>query len=794
MELKTEEVLEAVRHAPPQGYKMNELAVRLKLDGKGRHRLRRLLEELQERGDVERGPGARYRLPGAEGQADSPGKGASAGHDPARPEPSTARRPGVTGQIRVHPAGYGFVERDDGEADVFVPARFRATALDGDRVRVTTWIGHRGVEGKVEEVIARGRAKLTGVYRQMGRQIVLEPDDPRIASTYGHVALEEGDVAASDGQCVVAEITRYPEPTSQDDTGMLRARVTHVLGELDDPRTEVAKVIVCADIPDAFPEDVLAAGRRTPKELRGSDFADRIDLRDRAFLTIDPETARDFDDAIFLEERPGGWRIWVAVADVSHYVSPGGALDREARIRGCSVYLPDRAIPMLPAELSSGICSLNPEVDRCAMVVRIDVTSEGVQVDKGFCAAVIRSYARLDYPGVAAALSGDYRGARARYRQWAEALAKLSSLAKKMRERRRARGTLELDLPEAVVMLDEDDPRRVRDVRMSKSNEEIKGAYQLVEEYMLAANEAVAQFFQERGDDAIWRVHDVPDPERLEEFAHIAQAFGIHVSAEEVQAPRGMQKVLAATAGKPFERALNFMMLRSLKQATYDVVNVGHFGLASREYLHFTSPIRRYPDLVVHRLLKWHLRREGQASGGPTHAPPPPRTELAAMSAESSAHERRAMEAEREVVDMYRAFLMRDRVGEDLDGVISGVTSFGIFVEIREPFVEGLIKIEKLGDEFFEFDEHTMRLVGRRSGRAFALGDPVKVRLENVSVARRKLDFSLLEGGKVGERLPPRDRVDRRGKNGARARGKGGGGGGGGGAKRPTRKAPRGRS
>jgi ribonuclease R len=273
---------------------------------------------------------------------------------------------------------------------------------------------------------------------------------------------------------------------------------------------------------------------------------------------------------------------------------------------------------------------------------------------------------------------------------------------------------------------------------------------------MLAANEAVAQFFQERGDDAVWRVHDVPDPERLDEFAQVAAAFGVEVTAEEAQTPRGMQKVLAATAGKPFERALNFLLLRSLKQATYDVVNVGHFGLASRAYLHFTSPIRRYPDLVVHRLLKWHLRREGQASGGPTHAPPPPRTELAAIAAESSAHERRAMEAEREVVDMYRAFLMRDRVGEELDGVISGVTSFGIFVEVREPFVEGLIKIEKLGDEFFEFDEHTMRLVGRRSGRAFSLGEPVKVRLENVSVARRKLDFALVEGGTLGA-APPRD-------------------------------------
>ncbi len=276
------------------------------------------------------------------------------------------------------------------------------------------------------------------------------------------------------------------------------------------------------------------------------DFGDRIDLRDRPFLTIDPETARDFDDAVCVEERGSGFRVWVAVADVSHYVRPGNALDREARIRGCSVYLPDRAIPMLPHELSSEICSLKPEVDRCAMVVRLDVDANGVIGDKSFCAAVIRSHARLDYPGVAAALAGDFRGPRARYPEWASALIRMYDLAKKMRVRRKQSGALDFDLPEARVVLDEDNPRLVRDVRRSKSTPEVREAYQLIEEYMLAANEAVARYFGEHDLDTVWRVHDLPAIERLESFAQLARGFGIDFDAEEGQRPRAIQQAFSS--------------------------------------------------------------------------------------------------------------------------------------------------------------------------------------------------------------------------------------------------------
>src|SRR5262249_53187512 len=345
-------------------------------------------------------------------------------------------------------------------------------ALDGDKVRLTTWLGWKGVEGKVEEVLARGRARLTGVVRLAGRHFYLEPDDPRIASTFGQVSLEEGAGAAREGQCVVAEIVRYPTRAG----GELSARVVHILGDPDDPRTEVAKIIACGDIPDTFPEDTLEAARRTPQALLPEDFADRLDLRDRPFLTIDPETARDHDDAVCLEEWHGGWPLWAAIADVPHYVRPATAIDREARVRGCSVYLPNRAIPMLPHQLSGEICSLKPDVDRCALVVRIDLDTHGAQKDVSFAAAVIRSRARLDYPRVAAAPAGDLRGPRQRYQEWAGSLRAMDALARKMRARRDKRGMLELDVPEAAVILDEDDPRLVRDVRRSKSSDEVKDA------------------------------------------------------------------------------------------------------------------------------------------------------------------------------------------------------------------------------------------------------------------------------------------------------------------------------
>ena len=758
--MTNEIVLAALRGASDaRGYKLHELVALVAGETRARHRVRAIMAELLDQGVVEKTEGGRYRVVGWVPVAPpvlTPGLARAGG--------KVAAKPGqASGVIRVHPAGYGFVVREDGEGDVFVSARSRGAALDGDRVALDTWMGFKGTEGKVAEVLARGRARITGTLRMAGRTPFLEADDPRV---HGHISLDGGAGSAREGQVVVADIVVYP---AQPDDPM-SARVIKILGEPGDPETEINKIIACAEIPDEFPDDVRLAGERAPTEVTPPDLADRADLRDRDFLTIDPETARDFDDACCVEDGPNGTdRLWVAVADVSHYVRQNTALDREARTRGVSVYLPNRAIPMLPHQLSAGICSLNPEVDRLAMVARVDVDQEGVVVGEQVVAAVIRSRARLDYAGVASALGGDFRGTRARYRDHLPQLQRLDAVARRLRAVRRERGSLDFDLPEAQVILDEDDPKRVRDVRKSRSQPEVKDAYRLVEDCMLAANEAVARFFLKRNLDTLWRVHAVPKQERLEEFAAIAESFGVPFAVEDARSPKKLRAFLETIAGKPMERALSYLLLRTLKQAIYDVTNVGHFGLAASHYLHFTSPIRRYPDLVVHRLVKRGLRAEGLPSGGgEAYVAPPDRAQLAAWAMESSTNERRAMQAEREVVDLYRAYLMRDRVGEEFAGTVAGVTAFGIFVEIAEPFVEGLIKVERLGGGgAWRFDDRAVRLVSTLTGDSFALGDAVKVVIDNVSVQRRKIDLSLVGHEQTAPRAPVSSGRPKRAEHGA---------------------------
>lgn len=773
MTFDKEQVLSILGQASSDGLKVGAVLDELEISRLEQRRMRRFLEGLIEEKYVEKVARGTYALaPGAKAKLRRSVQRASVGK-PTRPTnkkvgPVKGRRsaasirakmpdassPHCEGRIRVHPAGYGFVVRDDGQVDVFVPAKYRGAALDGDRVSLYTWEGFKGTEGRVEEVLARGRAKITGVLEKSGASLFVVPDDPRIATDFGRVGVEGGPANAKLGECVVVDITHYPS----DVDNRMAGHIAKVLGPPDDPRTEIQKIIICADLPYEMPEEALAQAETIHQTLQPEDFADRIDMRDKDFLTIDPETARDFDDAICIEDGPlGGPRVWVAVADVSHYVQPGDAIDNEAQIRGVSVYLPDQVIPMLPMKVSAGICSLNPHVDRCAMVVRMDYDSEMQVKDTAFAAAVIQSSDRLDYPGVAAALSGDFRGRRASYRKWESNLERLHALAQTLRRRRRKRGTLELDIAEAKVVLDADDPLLVRDVVRSKGSEGVKEAYQLVEEFMIAANESVGAFFSSRGLDALWRIHAPPKENRVEELSELLGAFGIHVDIYEAMTPIGMSKVLDQVNKMPSGQALSFLVLRSLTQAVYDTGNVGHFGLASKEYIHFTSPIRRYPDLQVHRLIKMQLHKEGQASAGGGRFRRPNREQLQELAAMCSGHERRAVEAEREAVAMYRAYLMRQHVGEEFTGRISGVTHFGAFIEIDEPFVEGLLKIEALGDDFFDFDPVMMQLTGRRTGLTLSLGDSISVEVLNVSVALRRIELGLVGGA----RQRPRDSADR---------------------------------
>jgi len=646
----------------------------------------------------------------------------------------------VAGRIKVHPDGYGFVVPDDHSEDIHISARNRGSAMDSDRVEVEWWVGGRGLEGRVDKVLERGRGKITGQLEGHGNKLRFEPDDPRISAP----VVVRGGISARPGQSVVAEIVGYPDtPDAPIEVSLLK-----VLGNPDDPRTEVEKTLACADISEEFPVAVAREAELAPRAVEPADFRDRTDLRAIPFTTIDPETARDFDDAVALETLPrGGHRLWVAVADVSHYLREGTALDHEAQARGVSVYLPNRAIPMLPEVLSGKLCSLLPGEDRLAMVARIDYDRNLAIVETDFCAAVIHSHGRLDYPGVAAALAGDVRGKRKHYEPFLPTLRAMDALARRLRLRRQERGAMDLDLPQAVVELDNDDPRLVRDVRRARRDPGERHAYAMIEEFMLAANEAVGESFRDRKEDTAWRIHDVPDEEKLATFAALAERYGIKIDLTEAATPLGLAAVLKRLHGHPAEKPLSFLLLRTLKQATYDVVNVGHFGLASPAYLHFTSPIRRYPDVIVHRLLKRRLASLGKPAGGFTpmaNAPMPTSEVIQQAAASASFCERKAMEVEREVVDLYRAFFMRDRVGDILDGAVSGVTAFGIFVVADEPFVEGLVRTDYLSpDDFYDYDDVACRLVGRRSGRTFSLGDRVKVEVLQVSVARRRIELRL---------------------------------------------------
>jgi len=646
----------------------------------------------------------------------------------------------VVGRIKLHPDGYGFVVPDDRSEDIHVSVRSRGSAMDSDRVEVEWWVGGRGLEGRVTNVLERGRGKITGQLTGFGDKLRFEPDDARIQAK----VVIRGGVSARPGQSLVAQIVGYPESVE----APIEVMLLKVLGSPDDPRTEVEKTLACADISEEFPAAVVGEVSQIPSVVQPADFHDRADLRAVPFTTIDPETARDFDDAVALEDLPrGGHRLWVAVADVSHYLREGTALDHEAQARGVSVYLPSRAIPMLPEALSGHLCSLVPGEDRLAMVVRIDYDRGLAITEVDFCAAVIHSHGRLDYPGVAAALAGDVRGKRKHYEAFLPSLRTMDALARKLRVRRQERGALDLDLPQVVVELDRDDPALVRDVRRARRDPGERHAYAMIEEFMLAANEAVGESFRDRNEDTAWRVHEVPDQEKLAAFAILAERYGIKFDPTEAATPLGLAAVLKRLKGHPAEKPLSFTLLRALKQATYDVVNVGHFGLASPAYLHFTSPIRRYPDVIVHRLLKHRLASLGKPAGGfpPTAATDMPASEvLQRASTHASFCERKAMEVEREVVDLYRAFFMRERVGDMLEGAISGVTSFGVFVVMDEPFVEGLVRTDYLApDDFYDFDEVACRLIGRRSGKTFSLGDRVKVEVLQVSVARRRIELRL---------------------------------------------------
>ncbi len=640
----------------------------------------------------------------------------------------------VVGRLSVHRDGYGFVSpADGGSDDLFIPARHIRPAMHGDLVvaRLEHSIRSGKPEGRVIRVEQRAHQLVVGRYRlEHGVGFVI-PVDPRIQDAL--LVPPGGDVAASHDQMVLAEIESYPGRTR----GAV-GRIREVLGNATDPDVEIRIAAIQFNLPYEFPAAVLAEADKVNSQVRESDLAGREDLRSLNFVTIDGETAKDFDDAVAIQRLAEGYRLSVAIADVAHYVASGSAIDKEAMARGTSVYFPGACLPMLPEALSNGICSLNPHVDRLVLAAVLDFDARGRRTGIRFCEGVIHSRARLTYTEVAAVLVESDPGVREALQSVAEDLEIMRELAELRIALRHQRGSLDFDLPETQVQLDlQGRPENI--VRAERNL-----AHRLIEEFMLAANEAVAFWLVQQRKPMVFRVHEAPGEGKMAVFQEFIAHFnqGISIPTEGVT-PKLLQELLERVAGQPEEHVINHVLLRSLPQAYYSTSNLGHFGLAADNYCHFTSPIRRYPDLTVHRILKGQLSSRGK--GKVDDAVP-----LDQIASRSSTAERRAMEAERDIVNLKKCQYVADKVGEKYHGMITSVHAFGFFVELQEIFVEGLVHVSSLEDDFYQYEEDRHRLIGMNRRREFTIGRSLQVSVHKVDLDRREIDFRLVEEQKPG--------------------------------------------
>ena len=635
----------------------------------------------------------------------------------------------VAGQLSVTRSGNGFLVRDAGGPDVYVRAMNLGTALHGDRVGVQLSGRPRrsgAPEGRVVEVLERGSTSVVGTYQTRGRAGYVIPDDPRIGWEL-HIA-EPDRLGAQKGQKVVAEIG-----ARESARGTLEGRIREVLGHPDDPGMDVLSILKAYDLPSEFPEEVIEEAEGVSAEIPEAEIARRADFRDELVFTIDPEDAKDFDDAVSIKRLDNGHLLLgVHIADVSFYVPEQSALDRETRARGTSVYLVDRVIPMLPERLSSEICSLRPDEDRLTMSAVMEVDAEGEVVEYKVVDSVIRSGARLTYQQAQAMLDGAEDG------RVSDALREMNRLSKVLIERRKQRGSIDFDLPEPEVTLDE------WGVPIDIQRAERLSTHRLIESFMLLANVTVARHMAEAEAPFLYRVHDTPDQEKLEAFAHFVRALGYAFHTKEAHAPKYLRDFLSEVAGHREEPLVHELLLRSMKRAMYSPENSGHFGLACPLYTHFTSPIRRYPDLVVHRLL-----RERHSPGGISPERETRWTEaLPEIGAWTSERERIAVEAERASVKVKQAAFMEDKIGEQFWGIISGVTKFGLFVELEKFLVEGLVHVSSLVDDYYELDEAQYALIGAHTAKRLRMGDRVRIRVVRVDRQLRQVDFELVEDGR----------------------------------------------
>jgi ribonuclease R len=633
----------------------------------------------------------------------------------------------LVGRLNVNTRGFGFVTPEEPGPDIFIPPPALGSALHGDKVRVRVFPSPKGFDGQVLEVIERATHYIGGQLLMLPYATFIEADDERLKARVQVVG--ELPENARTGQGVIAKVVGFPEQPGEP----LLATVVEAFDPAEFAEFEIRRIMLSQGVRDDFDEDVQAEARAYGDHVTEADCEGRVDYRDLDLLTIDPDDARDHDDAVYAEPASaGGFRVIVAIADVSHYVRPDTALDREALARGCTIYLPSRAIPMLPRELSSHLASLLPEVDRLALAVDLELDREGSVRKYKFVECVMRSAARLSYGGVARALGMTEDGpvqpeAFSRKPQ----LELLLEVAKLLGAQRKRRGSLDFDLPEAKVKLNPETGEPVS-IERSRTDPGVRSAYNLIEELMLLANEVVARDLSKRKVAAIYRVHGAPNEEKVMAFAELAGTMGFKIDDDIAEQPGKLARFLSTVVDPRHAEVLSYLLLRAMQQATYATDNIGHFGLAAEDYVHFTSPIRRYPDLAIHRIVRKIAR--GEALHGKKL-----KTELAEQAAESSRLERRAMLIEREVVDLYRAMMMRDRVGDEFEGTITGITEHGLFVAIESPCVDVFCRLQSLPPDQYEADQFNTRLVGLATGRAFALFDRLAVRIEDVSIARRRI-------------------------------------------------------
>ncbi|WP_043739822.1 ribonuclease R [Thioalkalivibrio nitratireducens] len=634
----------------------------------------------------------------------------------------------IRGRVIGHPDGFGFLVPDDQTGDLFLSPRQMRGVLHGDRVlgRVMG-VDHRGRrEGGIIEILERGSEQIVGRIRVEDGVGVVTPDNKRI--THDILIPPDGLGAAGDDQIVVVRIR--PQASRK---ARLRGEVIEVLGEHMAPGMEIDIAIRAHGLPFQWPDEVTAAADRFGAQVPATAKRGRLDLRKKPLVTIDGEDARDFDDALFCEATETGWRLWVAIADVSHYVEKDSALDQEARTRGTSVYFPNQVIPMLPEVLSNGLCSLNPDVDRLCMVCEMEIGKRGAIRGFRFHEGVMRSHARLTYTQVAAMLVDGDEALRERYASVVPHLERLHAAFRALNGARNRRGAIDFDSTETRI---EFGPERKieRIVPVERTD-----AHRLVEECMIAANVSAAKFLKKHKVPALYRLHDRPPPEKIDALRDFLSGVGLTLEGGDEPTPAHYSAVLRAAADRPDWQLIQTVLLRSLSQANYGPSLSGHFGLALADYAHFTSPIRRYPDLLVHRGIR-HVLRDGKARGfAYSHS------DMEHLGEHCSMTERRADDATRDAVAWLKAEYMQDKVGDVFDGVVSGVTGFGLFVEIVDVFIDGLVHVTSLDNDYYHFDPVRHRLTGERSGRTFRIGDRLRVQVIRVSLDDRKIDLRLMD-------------------------------------------------